>query len=57
MKVKLQYIPVKRLLEQEKMFGGTWFCPLRIDWIVGWLWFAIGQSHVSDILQQNMDVW
>jgi len=38
---------VKRLLEQEQKLGRTLFC----SWgIIGWLWFAIGGSHVSDRL-------
>jgi len=41
------HILVKRLLEQEQMWAGLDFV---CGELIGWLWFAIGGSHVSDRL-------
>jgi len=38
------YIQLKQLLKQETIYGRTWFRPCGI----GWLYFAIGWSHVCD---------
>jgi len=44
------YTQIKKLLEQEKK------CRAGLDFVhqelIGWLWFAVGGSHVSDRLSR-----
>jgi len=42
------YVRVKQLLDQEQMWAGLDF--IHVELLIGWLWFAIGGSHVSDRL-------